>query len=515
MRAASRRPSGGLPSPSSAAWKRGSGEPAAPLAPGPLAQPQDLQLAPGVAAVARVEGAAPGLGRGRRAGQVGVAHEQPGGLLQVHRPGVQADRAGQPGDPDQRFERDADREPRVAGPEPLFEADLLDVVRPALGEGHAVQYAADRAGRPAQRAAVGEVAGGDLVHGDRRQAGPAEDAEPLLALLGRPVRLRRGDVVPRRALGLAGRGPGHHRHRPAPGGRRRADQALAVEVRRQAAVAGEGDHLLGEPGRLGDHAVRVGVVGEQAGDQLVDRAVRVQRAAGVGEQFGEPGAFAVGVVGERRQVHPHALLGAHQRGQRRRRRAAGRGRRARRPAADVRDQPGVRPQAAASSRPRVRVEVGGQAAGGAEQRARPPAPSPGRARRARRPPRPATGPGARGGPPRGPCGGRTPGRSRRVRGWTGADTGRGGAVRGRRTAPASTPRRPPGAPRRGGPPAGPCRRARSTAASDAAHPVGGQVLDPSVVFVQAGHLPGLGHHQVAHRAQTLVHHPTVPRGTRG
>src|ERR1700722_16110895 len=169
-----------------------------PGRPGPVAQRHDLQLSPGVAAVGRVEGRPPGLGERRRAGQVGVGLEPRGRLLHGHARRVHPERAGQPGHPDQGLEPDAEREPRVVGQEPLLDAELLGVVRPALHEGAREQRPPDGAAGPAQRLVMREVPRRDLVHSDGRQGGGAEHLEPLLGLLLRPRLVRRGDPGPGR-----------------------------------------------------------------------------------------------------------------------------------------------------------------------------------------------------------------------------------------------------------------------------------------------------------------------------
>src|SRR5260370_36891953 len=80
----------------------------APVLPRSLAELEDLQLAPGVPAVGRVEGGPAGLGQRRRSGQVGIGLEPPGRLLDRHPGRVHADGARQPCHPDQRLQPDAD-----------------------------------------------------------------------------------------------------------------------------------------------------------------------------------------------------------------------------------------------------------------------------------------------------------------------------------------------------------------------------------------------------------------------
>src|SRR5581483_3310394 len=140
------------------------GEGRPPVLPGPLAQPEDLQLAPGVPAVARVEGAPPGLGQRRGPGQVRVGLEPARRVLDRHPGRVQADGARQPGHPDQRLQPDADGNPRVAVAEPLFHAQFLAVVGPALDERAGLQGLPDVRRQVAQGSAVREVPGCHLVH---------------------------------------------------------------------------------------------------------------------------------------------------------------------------------------------------------------------------------------------------------------------------------------------------------------------------------------------------------------
>src|SRR5580704_5770453 len=235
-------------------------ESGAPVLPGPFAELEDLQLAPGVPAVGRVEGSPPGLGQRRGPGQVGIRLEPARRVLDRHPGRVHADGARQPGHPHQRLEPDPDRDPRVVGAEPFLHAEFLAVVRPALDERAGLQRAPDLRAQVPQRAAVREVPGRHLVHGDAGQRGVTEHLQPLLLLTFRPGFLRRGDVVPRRAFRLAGRRPRHHRHRPPPGLGRETDQAHAVVVGDQVMVASELDGPLGpQPGRV-DHTGAVGVV---------------------------------------------------------------------------------------------------------------------------------------------------------------------------------------------------------------------------------------------------------------
>ncbi len=80
------RPRGGEPRSRSGGVEPLQGEAGAPGLPGPLAQRQDLQLAPGVAAVGRVERGPPRLGRRRRARQVGVGLEALGAPVRPSSP---------------------------------------------------------------------------------------------------------------------------------------------------------------------------------------------------------------------------------------------------------------------------------------------------------------------------------------------------------------------------------------------------------------------------------------------
>src|SRR5580700_9672517 len=179
-------------------------EAGAPFLPGPLAQLEDLQLAPGVTAVGRVERGPPGLGQRGQTEQVSVRLEPARGLLDRHVRGVHADGAGQPSHADQRLQPDADHDPGIGGAEAFLHAQFLGVVRPPLDERAGVHGPADLRGHPAQRPAVGEVPGRHLVHGDAGQRRVAEHLQPLLLLTFRPGFLRRRDVVPGRTFWLAG-----------------------------------------------------------------------------------------------------------------------------------------------------------------------------------------------------------------------------------------------------------------------------------------------------------------------
>ena len=212
-----------------------------------------------------------------------------------------------------------------------------------------------------------EVARRDLVHGDRRQRGPAEHLQPLGLLVLRPLRPRRGDPVERRGVRLARSGPGHHRHRPLPRLRGRRDHAGAVRVGHQPPLGRPGDHLVGQRLRLGDHAVGVRVVAQQLRHQLGDRAAGSQPAAGLLEQRPQPVALGLGPGGHRRQVDVRGLGRGQQQGQPV---GAERGRPEVAVAAvagaggrlQVRDQPGLRGQRRALDRV-GRVQAGRQPAG--------------------------------------------------------------------------------------------------------------------------------------------------------
>src|ERR1700684_1772786 len=110
-----------------------------PRLPSLVAQVKDLQLAPGVPAVGRVEWRAARLGQRGRPGQVRVRLEPAGAFLHGHPGGVQADGAGEPGDPDECLQPDADREPRVVSAEPFLDAEFLRIMCPALDERLGVQ----------------------------------------------------------------------------------------------------------------------------------------------------------------------------------------------------------------------------------------------------------------------------------------------------------------------------------------------------------------------------------------
>ena len=69
-------------------------------------------------------------------------HEPCSGVVDIHRPGVQADRAGQPGHTDECLEGHADLVTRITRPEPLLEHQLLAVVGPAFRKSRTDQRAA-------------------------------------------------------------------------------------------------------------------------------------------------------------------------------------------------------------------------------------------------------------------------------------------------------------------------------------------------------------------------------------
>src|SRR5437773_5830529 len=192
------------------------GEAGGPVLFGPLAQLEDLQLAPGVPAVGRVEGGAPGLGQRRGSGKMSVGLEPAGRVVDGHPGRVHADGARQPGHSYQRLQPDPDRDPRVVGAEPLLHAQFLAVVRPAFDERAGVQGLPDLGRHVPQRTAVGEVPGCDLVHRDAGQRGVTEHLQPFVLVALRPGGIRRRDVIPRGAFRLAGRGPRQHRRGPPP-----------------------------------------------------------------------------------------------------------------------------------------------------------------------------------------------------------------------------------------------------------------------------------------------------------
>src|SRR6266540_2346198 len=338
----------------------------APCGAGAVAEGEDLDLPPGVPTVGGVEGGPRRLGTGGGAADEGIGGEAADGLVHAHRARVHPDRDGQPRHPLERLDRDADGEARVVGAEALLEAQLLDVVRPALGERLGMERATHVALYPAQAATVGEVPGSDLVHGDGRQAEAAEHLEPLLLLLGGPGGVWRGDVVARGSVVLIRRGPRHHRQRPAARRRRRADQALAVEVGHQPVVAGERDRLCRHVLGLPEHTGGVGVVARKLLDDLGGRAAGRVAVAGVGQHRAQPVPLGVGALLEPAEVDRQRLLRTEQPleiGPAERRiglAVAG-------AALDVVDQAGVGRHGTLGRRVAC-VQVGGQAAHGRQQR---------------------------------------------------------------------------------------------------------------------------------------------------
>ena len=181
----------------------------APLLPGPLAQRHDLQLAPGVAAVGRVEGRPARLGqRGRR--RPGACPPRTGGRPpHGHARGVHADRARQPGHPDQRLEPHADREPRVVARRspprrtaPRRSAPSPRRTPPSAASG-GPRWAPGGCARPCEKcpgATSCTVMPGSVV--------ALNTSSHSSMSCSRPGRLRRGDVVPGRAVGLGRARPG-------------------------------------------------------------------------------------------------------------------------------------------------------------------------------------------------------------------------------------------------------------------------------------------------------------------
>src|SRR5438094_369411 len=80
---------------------------------GPIADAQDLELAPRVAAVGGVEAGPGRLAPGRRALEEGVVLEAAGGLVDRHVAAVHADGDGQAGDADEGLDGDAGGEAGV------------------------------------------------------------------------------------------------------------------------------------------------------------------------------------------------------------------------------------------------------------------------------------------------------------------------------------------------------------------------------------------------------------------
>ena len=100
---------------------------------------------------------------------------------------------------------------RILPAEPRLDHHLLDVMRPALDHrGRREQdRLAQRGGQPAQVLIMEEVAGKDLVDGDRPERAVAEVAQVLFLTIGRPRRIHVGDVV-EGAERPASNGPGVH-----------------------------------------------------------------------------------------------------------------------------------------------------------------------------------------------------------------------------------------------------------------------------------------------------------------
>ena len=248
---------------------------------------------------------------------------------------------------------------------------------------------------------------------------------------------------------------------------------------------------------------RIGVVVQKAGDDLHRRCAPVELRAALDEPRAQPIALGIGALRQPSEIDGHRLDRAHQaseEGATERgigvallRARAGRGRRsvscAVRAAEIVSSSSPSRPRSAPSpctarSSPRATgavswssVRTAASMASGHLVRWRRRASA--RCRRRRR----------------------TRGRSRRRRGCRRARAGCAGAPRPRRTRRAPSPRRPRDAPRRAR-----RRAAGRRGVADAGPDTGvGEVLHLAVVDVQPGVLAGLGHHQVAHRAQPGVH----------
>ncbi len=165
------------------------------------------------------------------------------------------------------------------------------------------------------------------------------------------------------------RGPGHHRHRPLPGLRRRPDQALAVVVRHQPALGRPGDHLGGQRAGLGEHAVGVRVVVEQGRHGLGGRLAGRDPLARLVQHRAQPVPLAVGLRAQRGEIDVDRLGAAEQPGQRVGAERHGRIALQRRPL-QVRDEPGVRGERGLLDVVPVGVEPDGQPAGRPHGRAR-------------------------------------------------------------------------------------------------------------------------------------------------
>jgi hypothetical protein len=190
---------GGVPAASRRSWKARR----SPVAADPVAEGEDLQLAQGVAEVAGVTGAADRLQAGVVGVEAGRGLELGPGLLQGHGLGVHADRAQQPGRPDQGVGAHGDLGLGIAVAEAGVEGGLLAVVGPALAEELAPQRLGDPAGGVAQVELVGVVARVGLVQGADGQDVRLEQGQPALFAL--PVPLGQGRV---QVVAEAGGAPG-------------------------------------------------------------------------------------------------------------------------------------------------------------------------------------------------------------------------------------------------------------------------------------------------------------------
>ena len=282
----------------------------------------------------------------------------------------------------------------------------------------------------------------------------AEHLQPVVLLVGRPVRVGRGDVVAGGGVRLVRGGPGHHGQRPAARRGRGRDQAHAVQPRHQVALEGEGDRLGRHRLGLGQHPAGVGMVLQQPGHHLGGGPARRQPPAGLLQHGPEPVALGVGPLLQPSQVDlagprpPRAAAPA----------VPGRGRcrggRRRRP------PPGGRPAACGPrgpARPPGRRQIPPGRRSGRGRRAagpRRPGRRPGPARSRRRRPRRARRPGGGGGPRPARPRGRSRGRSRTRRGRRCGTAGWSGAAPARPAPAGPAARRRPDAPRRAGPPRG-------------------------------------------------------------
>ena len=310
----------------------------------------------------------------------------------------------------------------------------------------------------------------------------------------RPGLLGRGDVVPGRAVRLAGRRPGTSSPSPSAATRARADQAHAVVVGHQVMVAGELDRPLGP------------VAGPRRSRPAPSGWSRTSsRATSSG---GPPGVDPSAAVGEQRAcsrsrsasacsaslprstgIASALLISAASAGTAERGVGVAVG--------AARSMCATRRACAASAAaapdlpesPRSAGMPGRQSADAAEQRLGDRRAAPGRATRSPR--RSTARPGGqvlRRAPRRAPLRARSPCRSRPGRARRGAGSGCAGAAPARRRRPVAAPRPRTGAPRRARPrAASPPARAVASRASPAADAGRGQVLRLAVVLVPAAY----------------------------